>query len=103
MIFPTAIESSKYCAKGLSEMALSFLFTGESDQKNPLHSDSSKMYGIILVKSRVQFSTAVWFFSVRNVFSEHSFIFSTSLKQSEARLDGASSRNARISHDGIRV
>ena len=42
-------------------------------------------------------------FSLINVLSEHSPIFSIKRKQSEARLAGASSRNARISQDGMSV
>jgi hypothetical protein len=46
---------------GVEASLTSFLFDGKSDQKNPRHSDSSNIYGSILVNSRTQFNTKIKF------------------------------------------
>lgn len=56
------------------------------------------------LKTRIQVESPEFrSLSVMKILSAHSAIFSTRRKQREAKLVGASSRNALISQDGISV
>lgn len=60
---------NKLCARGVAVSSPDSFPDGKDDQKKFLHSESSKIYGKILDKSRTQFKTADCSVCVRQLLS----------------------------------